>query len=220
MILQRERLFVPVRAVPGHHAVRHRAQNLLAVMHQHSVEEHRGEGAADQFFALELRGLENNVVRLPLALGPDRIHQRRPLSVKRPGLPVRVSHAHRRLQHLNLVAVHQQHAAIAPVLILPLNFRRLHPFDVQLHVAELLARDQGAGSRGALDVAVRHLPPGIHLLAAVPRCIQRERSAPSKSTVASEDGAPNTLPGFTIFGCGRLESWTCQGWPGRMAVSV
>ncbi len=167
MILQGERLFVLVRTVFGHRAMHHRAQNFLAVMHQHSVEKHRGESAPHQFFALELRRFENNVVRLPLALRPDRVHQRRPLPVERPGLPVRVRQARKRFQHLNLVPVHQQHAAVAAILVLPLDLQRFHPLDVQLHVAELIAREQRARSGRDFEVAFRHLPLRIHLFAAL-----------------------------------------------------
>src|ERR1700693_6187827 len=38
--------------------------------------------------------------------------------------------------------------------------------------------------------------------------------------MASEGGAPGVSPGVTTLGCGRAGSWTCQGRPGSIGVSV
>ena len=68
-----------------------------------------------------------------------------------------------RIEHLNFVGAHQEHAAVAAVLVVTARRIRRRPFDVQLHVAELAAGRDVTGAGGDHQVAVLDLPPRVAL---------------------------------------------------------
>ena len=118
-----------------------------------------------QLAAFKPRGFESDVVGLPLAGLARGIHQRRPLSVDRSSLPIRVGGIVVGVQHLNLIVAHQENAAISTPLAGAVHLCRRGPLDVQLHVAELLLGIDVTGIVNHLRIAVFHLPGRGHRLA-------------------------------------------------------
>ena len=102
--------------------------------------------------------MEDDVIRLPLARRPRGIDEWRILPVDGTGLAVRVRVVLVGIEHLQLVDPHEKDAAVAALLAFTLHHRRRGPLDVQLHVAEAARRDEHAGARFDLDVAVPHGP--------------------------------------------------------------
>ena len=79
-----------------------------------------------------------------------RIHSR--------GLAVGVGFALIRIQHLDFVQAHQEHAAVAAFLAFANRRRRLGELNMQLAVAKRLARLDDAAVRHHFHVAVRYFP--------------------------------------------------------------
>ena len=134
-----ERILGRLRNVFGHLPVHHGSHGFLAVVHHHAVEEDREIGRLDELFAFETGRFENDVVDVPLAGLAGGIGERRPLAVNPAGLPIGIGGVVDGVQHLNLVAAHQQHAAIAAALAGAANIGRLGPLHVELAIAEFLA---------------------------------------------------------------------------------
>src|SRR5574341_250250 len=96
------------------------------------------------------------MIRKRSSLGgrPAGVHEWRVLTVDRRGLAVRVRRILVGIEYLHLVSPHQEYAAVAALLPFAARRHRRHPFDVQLAVAEPLARPDVATARGDLGVAV------------------------------------------------------------------
>src|SRR6266480_2268405 len=125
----------PVHRPTGDHRV---------VLHQHAVVQHRDPRRVPHGpVGREAGPSENDVVGLPLAWGSARVHERRRLTVYGPGLAVGVGLVVVRIEYLDLVVCHQDHAAVATLLTFTLRRRGRRPLDVELHVAEAaLGRDR------------------------------------------------------------------------------
>ena len=133
--------------------------DLDVVLNEHAVVQHRDPRPVDDLSLLvEFRGVEDDVVRLPLAGLARSIHQRRVLLVDRAGLTVVVSLILIRVEDLHLVALHQEYAAVAAFLAFAFHDRRRRPFDVQLRVAEFVGGDHVPSSWHHLDITVTHDP--------------------------------------------------------------
>ena len=168
----------------------------LVVLDQHAVLEHGDVGGLDEVLVLvELRGLEDDVVALPLARLAAAVDQRRILAVDRPGLAVGVRDVVIRVQHLHLVAAHDDHAAVAAALAVAGRRRSARPTR-----CEAERRRTTASCKMLPDPALGHHVavldrPGRRARPRPCACIaQLERSLPSNSTTAS-DGA---LPGVVL----------------------
>src|SRR6266576_2588920 len=101
-----------------------------------------------------MRAMEDDVIRLPLTRRPRGIDEWRILPVDGTGLAVRVRVVLVGIEHLQLIDPHEKDAAVAALLAFTLWRSRRAPLDVQLHVAEAACRDEHAGVRFDLDVAV------------------------------------------------------------------
>src|SRR5690606_28463090 len=101
----------------------------------------------------------DDVVALPLARRAARIHQRRILAIDRARLAVSVGGVLPGVEHLDLVPVHQEYAAVAPILSLSLGRERGHPLDMHLRVAEGAPGNDRSGARHHFHV-LRRGPPG------------------------------------------------------------
>src|SRR5882762_3037615 len=102
--------------------------------------------------------VENDVVCLPLAGGPAGVHERRGLSVHGSGLAVGVGLVAVRIEHLDLVMAHQEHAAVTALLTLALGRRGRRPLDVELDVSEDAPSDDRPGAGDDLRVSVPYQP--------------------------------------------------------------
>src|SRR5213078_3918506 len=98
--------------------------------------------------------MEDDVIRLPLAGRTGGVDERWILAVDRARLPVGIRVVLVGIEHLQLVDSHEKDAAVAALLAFTLWRSRRAPLDVQLHVAEAARRDEHAGARFDLDVAV------------------------------------------------------------------
>ena len=95
-----------VRARISVFAIDRGADQFLAVVDDDAVQE-RGEiGGLRQLVALEAGHLEDDVVGLPGAGGARRVHERRPLTVNRAGLPVGVGRVVVQVEDLRLIQAH------------------------------------------------------------------------------------------------------------------
>ena len=165
--------------------VNSRPHFFFVIVQQHSVQENRHRSRSGQLLAGVFRRFKSDVVTLPFARLAHRIHQRRPLPVHRPRLPIRISLAPERVQHLNLKKTHQEYAAVPAILTDSADIRRLGPFDVQLNIAELFLRRDIAAPRHHLEVPVSDLPCrriGAHRVC---RCAQ-PRASPLRQIFAVE----------------------------------
>jgi hypothetical protein len=95
----------------------------------------------------EAGAAEIDVIGLPVAGRAHGVGERRELAVERRRLAVGVGLVVVEIQDLDLVALHQEHAAVAASLAVALDLGRRRPLDVQLHVAEALPRPDVAGAR-------------------------------------------------------------------------
>ena len=113
---------------------------------------------------VELRRVEHDVVGLPLAGLPARVHERRVLLVNGARLAVEVGRVLVRVEDLQLVVVHQEHAAVAAALAAALDDRRRGELDVELAAAERLLRLDAAAAgldgRDAVGDDPRRRPAG------------------------------------------------------------
>ncbi len=102
--------------------------------------------------------MKNDVIALPLPRRPGGVHLRRELRVHRRGLAVGVGFALVRIQHLDFVEAHQEHAAVAAFLSLAHRRRGLGELNVQLAIAKRLARLDDPAVRHHFHVAIRYFP--------------------------------------------------------------
>src|SRR5947207_1357829 len=121
MILEHQRLLCRLRAVLREFAVHGAAGEFLPVMQKNSVQEHRQVRQLHEFRSLEAWRLEHDVVGLPFAGLSRGIRQRRPLTVNRAGLTVRVREVLIRIEHLNLIEPLKEYAAITAILTVAAN---------------------------------------------------------------------------------------------------
>ena len=130
------------------------------MVHQNAVVEHRQARRTNQRLPVEVRGLEHDVVGLPLARRTAGVDQGRVLPVHRRRLAVGVGLVLVAVEDLDLVAAHEEDAGVAPVLGAALRRGGGGELQVQLDVAELLAG--GDGPRAVHDHgAVLELPCGV-----------------------------------------------------------
>jgi hypothetical protein len=98
--------------------------------------------------------MKNDVV---LRHGPaERL--RRELRVYRRGLAIGIGFALVRVQHLDFVEAHQEHATVAAFLSLAHRRRGLGELNMQLAIAKRLARLDDPAVRHHFHVALRYLP--------------------------------------------------------------
>src|SRR5690606_8321900 len=88
-----------------------------------------------------------------------RVRERRILLVHAPRLSVHVGAVLEGVEDLHLVALLEEHAAVALLLPLALHHRRT-PLDVQLHAAEAALRLDAAGTGHHAQDAAVELPAG------------------------------------------------------------
>ena len=158
MVLQHERLLRRMRSVVRDLSVHHRPHRRLVVVDQNAVPKHREIGRLNILLAIEFRRLKDDVVGLPFARFARDVLQRRPLSVNGARLAVGVRRIVIGIEHLNLIAAHQQHAAVAASLAVALHVGRRRPLDVQLAISEFLLGGNVAGVRDDFHIAVLNLP--------------------------------------------------------------
>jgi len=159
VVLQRQRKFISVGLVGF--AGDGWALNFDIVLHEYAVVKDGDAAEADEFSILiEARGMENDVVGLPLTGLPRGVDERRILAVDGGGLAVGVSLVIEGIEDLNFVHAHQEDAAIAAILILPFGWRGRGEFNVKLHIAEGLLRVHVAGFGNGFEVAVADFPFG------------------------------------------------------------
>ena len=172
--------------------LRGRPQQLLRVLDQHAVLE-RGDPRGLQQLARPGRSAaprKTTSYALPLAGRAASVHERRVLPVERARLAVRVGRALVRVEHLQLVDVHEEDAAVAAVLVGPDRRARRRPLDVQLAVAE---RPRGLDAARALHDLERSRPRPSSAAAPLSFCERHcDRSLPSKSTTASAGAGADT----------------------------
>ena len=121
-----------MRCVLGHPPEDHRPQGFLVVVQHHPVVEHREVDRPDQFVAVENWGLEDNVVRLPFARLAAGIHEWRPLAIDGPRMAVGVGGVIVAVQDLDLLALHEQDAAVPASLAAAFDHGGRGPFEVEL----------------------------------------------------------------------------------------
>src|SRR4051812_28276521 len=110
-------------------------QNGVVLYENTVVHDRHARGRRDPARGVESRAMKDDVVGLPLAGRPARVHERRVLPVDRRGVAVSVRDIVIRVEYLNLVSAHQKHAAVAALLPIALWRRRRAPLDVKLYVA-------------------------------------------------------------------------------------
>src|SRR5262249_31589192 len=119
------------------------------VLHEHAVVQNRNVGwSCDTAARRKTRSAIENVVALPLAGLAARVHKRDVLFVKARRLSVRIRDVVVRVEHLDLVAALQEHAAVAAALAFAFDLGRRAPFDMKLAIAET---PPGLDVAGALD---------------------------------------------------------------------
>ena len=72
------------------------------------------------------------------------------------------------VENLDFVAFHEKNAAVSAVLSLALRYCRCSPLDVELDIAEPVARRDVAGTKGDFHVSVPDLPFGRTSVTATP----------------------------------------------------
>src|SRR6187397_1906229 len=112
----------------------------LAVVQQDAIQEYGHERRLYEPRAFETRRLKDDVIRLPLAGSASGVHQRRPLSIQRARLSVRVGEVVERIEDLYFVTSMQEDAAVTAVLTVTTYLCRRRPIDVRLHVSETFLR--------------------------------------------------------------------------------
>src|SRR5579871_5342861 len=128
------------------------------VVDDKAVVQHGHIRRADQGLSLEARAGPEDVVALPLARLAAGVDERRILPVDRGRGAVRIGEVIVTVQHLDLIASHQEHAAVTPSLALALDDRWGGPLQVDLAVPELLAGLDISRAGNHLHVAVLDLP--------------------------------------------------------------
>src|SRR3954465_11031641 len=93
-----------------------RTQQLLVVVHQHSIEQHGEIGGLHDRVAIHLRCLKDNVVGLPLARLARGIREWWPLAVNRSELSIRIRRIIPAVENLHLIAALQEDSAVAAIL--------------------------------------------------------------------------------------------------------
>src|SRR5689334_25070480 len=107
------------------------------VLGQHAiVEDGHPRRIASRAVGSKVRAMKYDVVGLPLTWWPARIHKWGCLSVHGCRLAVGVGVVVIRVQYLDLVVTHQEHATVAALLTFALGRGGRRPFDVQLHATE------------------------------------------------------------------------------------
>jgi hypothetical protein len=160
MILQDERFFGCVSFIFGHTIGRRGSFDLGVILNENAVVQH-GHGAWFEESALfiEARGVEDDVVSLPLGRFPGGIDQRRMLFIDGAGLAVGISFILVGIEHLQFVAALQVDAAVAAPLACAFDFQGWGPLDVDLAIPEGLGGGNAAGAIDRRD-AVLDLPSG------------------------------------------------------------
>src|ERR1700728_4376881 len=102
--------------------------------------------------------MKQDVVSLPEARCAGCVHERRELPIDGARLAIGVGLILVRIQHLHLVAVVQEHAAVAAILVLAVRRRGLGELHVQLAVSEALARIELTCSGRHLQVTRAEFP--------------------------------------------------------------
>ncbi len=183
---------------PGQHDI---------VLDQDAVVEDRHPRRPEQLSVLvEARPVEDDVVGLPLAGLAAGVDERRVLAVERRPSTVGIGLVVVAVEDLDLVDVHQEDAAVAPVLAFALDHGRGRPLDMELAVAEPLLRPDRRPSwprppyirsRPSIWRARPCRPPS-----GTGPCRRRGRPRPT----AAAHGGP-AGPGSTTGGSGRFMSW-------------
>src|SRR6266853_833935 len=159
VVLQEDGKPVRMRLVVRTRGVHRPAGDDRIVLHQHPVVQHRDpRRVAYRTIRREPGAVENDVVRLPLAGGPAGVHERRGLSVHGSGLAVGVGLVAVRIEHLDLVMAHQEHAAVTALLPLTLGRRGRRPLEVELDVSEGAPSDDRPGAGDDFRVPVTYQP--------------------------------------------------------------
>ncbi len=145
------------------------------ILHQDAIEEHGEVGRLDEFAVFKAGRLKHDVVDIPFALRTGRIDQWGPDSVHGTRGAIGVGQVLVGFEHLDFVARHQFHAAVAAGLSRAGGFLGNHPLDMELAIAELFPGDQAACARDNLEIPVLDLPLRLLGLAAARRlCPMRQ----------------------------------------------
>ena len=134
------------------------------MLDEDAIPEHGDVRGCEQRRAVELRGLEDDVVGLPLPGLAGDVDERRVLAIDRCRLAVSIGDVLVRIQHLHLIAAHEGDAAVAAVLARASSRARSGELHMQLHVTEFLARHDRSRAGSGLEVAIFHWPRRVRLL--------------------------------------------------------
>ena len=102
--------------------------------------------------------LEHDIVSLPLAGFARGVHQRRPLTINRAGLPIGIGRILERIEHLNFIAALEKNPAIAATLAVAVNLPRAKPIRYATARHRISLCGDLAGSLGDFEVSVLHFP--------------------------------------------------------------
>jgi hypothetical protein len=196
-------------AVVGDVLVLRGAHDLRVVLHADAIHKGRDVGGFHHLAVLQLRGGEDDVIDLPLAGGTHGVHQRRRLAINAAGHAVGVGGVVVAVEHLGLVAVHEEHAGVALLLRIALRVRLAHPFEVELAACELLLRP--AVAAGDHEHAAVDRPwagddlAGFLALGVLFLRLEGVGAGAVKDHDRIEGGAPGFSPGATAFGTGAVD---------------
>src|SRR5438034_10141120 len=105
--------------------IRRRPDKLEVVLDQYAIQKHgHARWTVEGAVRLEVRPMEDDVIRLPLARRPGGVDERRVLAVDRTGLPVGIGVVLIGIEDLELVPPHQKDPAVATLLTFALHDRR------------------------------------------------------------------------------------------------
>ena len=158
-----------MRAVGRACTIGRRSHQLEVVLNQHPVEKHgHARRALERAVGLEVRPVEDDVVRLPVAGRSRGVDERGILAVDGAGLAIGIRVVLVGVEDLELVHPHQKDPAVPALLALALHDSRRCPFDVELHIPERTRGYQHPGSRLHFDVAVLDDPLGRRAVLGAP----------------------------------------------------
>ncbi len=139
MILDVNRQFVWVRRVVWRLVEKCSTLQREVVVNHDAIVQYRDVGGLYQFsLSVELGGLEDDVIRLPLARLARRVDGGRGLLVDGSALSVEVGFVFVGVENLQLVPLHQKHPAVPAALALSDDFGGCREFQMQLATAEPL----------------------------------------------------------------------------------
>jgi len=158
MVLQLQGAGRRVRAIRGYPPVLGGTQEGGVIMHHDAVMQHCDIGRAHELVPVKAGCGPEDIVGLPLARPSTGIDQRGVLAIEGGSGAIRVRGVVVPVEYLDLIQVHQQYPAVAPLLACARDCYRRGPFQMELAIPKTRPGLDGSRPGEDLHVAVLNLP--------------------------------------------------------------